>query len=142
MTTLEDRIRVLEDIEKIRRLTARYCVAVADGDLDGLVGLFCGDGAFESERGRSAGSDELRAFYSRVVEPPTNKPFIHNHLIDVDGDEATGTCAVEVHQIRDGLAYLSAGRYCDSYRRVGSNWLFASRVYESHLRVPRGDSPA
>jgi ketosteroid isomerase-like protein len=140
VTTVEDRIRVLEDIEEIRRLTARYCVAIADGDLEALVGLYGADGSFESERGRFAGSDELRAFYTRVVEPPTNKPFVHNHLIDVDGDDATGIYAVEVHSMRDGQAHLTAGRYRDSYRRVGSEWLFASRTYESHLQMHLGDS--
>ena len=136
MSILEDRVRALEDKDQIRELTARYCFAVADGDVEALLGMFCEDGAFVSERGRFEGMNQLRAFYERVVEPPTNKPFIHNHLIEVDGDRATGCCAVEVRMVRDGEAYITAGFYRDSLARVNGCWLFRCREHVSYYRVP------
>ena len=136
MSQSDDRVRVLEDKDDIRELTARYCFAVADGDLEALIGLFCEDGAFVSTRGRFEGVSQLRTFYERVIEPPTNKPFVHNHVIEIDGDTATCRCSVEVQMVRDGESYVSAGHYRDTLRRVEGRWLFAEREHVSYYRVP------
>lgn len=136
MSRSDDSVRALEDKDQIRELTARYCFAIADGDVEALLEMFCEDGVFVSERGRYEGRDELRGFYERVVEPPTNKPFIHNHLIEVDGDRASGRCAVEVQMVRGGEAYISAGYYRDSLARVDGCWLFRCRENISYYRVP------
>ena len=85
-------------------------LGLADGDVEALQEMFCEDGVFVSERGRYEGRDELRGFYERVVEPPTNKPFIHNHLIEVDGDRASGRCAVEAAGLLCSDACASAPR--------------------------------
>ncbi len=54
---------------------------------------------------------------------------IQNHVIQIDGDTATGNCAVEIRMVQDGKAVTACGHYDDSYRRVGSEWKFARRQF-------------
>jgi uncharacterized protein (TIGR02246 family) len=137
MGETEDRLRVLEDKDEIRELTARYCLAIAAGDVEKIVTLFCPDGAFVTSAGESVGSDELRRFYDRGGT--TNKPFVQNHVIEVSGDEAVGRCAVEVRMVSDGEAYTAAGEYVDLLRRVDGRWLFASRDFRPYHRARLSD---
>jgi hypothetical protein len=53
-------------------------------------------------------------------------PVIHNHVIELDGDQATGTCVVE-SPVRAGKPTGFVSRYEDTYRRVNGRWLFAER---------------
>lgn len=131
-------LQVLADKDEIRELTARYCFAVADGDAETLVGLFCEDGSFAiSGRGRRyEGRDGLRELYTGAAAGTTPKPFIQNHVIDVDGDTATGRCGVEIRMVNHGEAYTVAGHYADAYRRVDGRWRFASRDFTPYHWVP------
>ena len=137
MGETEDRLRVLEDKDEIRELTAQYCLAIAAGDVEKIVTLFCPDGAFVTSAGESVGSDELRRFYDRGGT--TNKPFVQNHVIEVSGDEAVGRCAVEVRMVSDGEAYTAAGEYVDLLRRVDGRWRFASRDFRPYHRARLSD---
>ena len=132
----DDRLQVLADKDEIRELTARYCFAVAEGDADAIVGLFCEDGSFALRGRRVEGTAQLREFYGGAAAGTTPKPFIQNHVIDVDGDTATGRCGVEIRMVNDGEAYTVAGHYADSYRRVDGRWRFASRDFMPYHWVP------
>jgi len=55
-----------------------------------------------------------------------------NHVVVVDGDEATHTCYVQAQHVRDdGAKYLGAGRYADRLRRTEAGWRFSHRVLTS-----------
>jgi len=47
MTSLEERIQVLEDKDAIRELTAKYCYAVVRQDSQALLNMFTEDGALD-----------------------------------------------------------------------------------------------
>jgi hypothetical protein len=90
---LEQRLRVLEDVEEIKRLKAQYA-ALCDNnyDCDGIAALFTSDGIWDgSDLGRTEGRDAIRAFF---VKAPKAFPFaIHNvmnPIIEVSGDTARG----------------------------------------------------
>lgn len=136
--TIEQRLTVLADKDEIRELTARYCFAVADGDAETLVGLFCPDGVFRLGDREFRGTDGLRKLYRGAAGGVPPKPFIQNHVIDVDvdGDTAQGRCAVEIRMVQDGEAYTVAGHYADVYRREGGRWRFASRHFVPWHWVP------
>ena len=143
MSRKKKRIQSLEDKDAIRELTARYCWAVSRNDLEGIVELFCKDGWFAMNDRRFEGQDGLRQGYGAGMPEFSPKPFIQNHVIELDGDRATGRCAVEIRAVQDGEAYTAAGQYEDTYQRVDGQWKFASRTFEVYHWVPlrQGWSP-
>ncbi|WP_286694305.1 MULTISPECIES: nuclear transport factor 2 family protein [Spongiibacter] len=125
----------LQAKEEIRDLVASYCHAIAAADLDSLMQLFAeqayinvnvddGKGSFGKVEGREA----MRAFYKDMVALAP-KPFIHNHLIDIDGDRATGRCSVEIRGLPDALSSKNGGYYEDRYLHDGESWKFETRSY-------------
>ena len=130
-----DRLARLEARDEIRELTARYCHAVVDGDVESLVELFAEDGAFRSGNAAPQGHAALREFYAPLAGQAF-KPFVQNHVIELDGDEATGRCSVEIRVTQDGEAYTQAGHYLDRYRRIDGRWRFAERQYIRYHNAP------
>jgi hypothetical protein len=53
-------------------------------------------------------------------------PCIHNHIIEINGDNAKGTCTIEV-QITHNQSIIGSGYYTDTSRRVNDQWKFAER---------------
>ena len=140
MTTVEERLDRLESINEIKELTARYCYHVARNQGDEIVDLFTDDGVLDGSTaglGRIEGREALLAFYRpAVTEAEESLPFIQNHIIDVHGDDATGTCALEGRFSRGGTSITMAGHYEDTYRRVDGRWLFAERKLFFYHMVP------
>ena len=136
MATLERRMQDVVDKDEIRELTAKYCFAVAEGRGEDIVALFADDGVFKIRDREVTGTAELSEFYGAAGDGPTPKPFIQNHVIEIDGDTATGRCAVEIRLVRKGQAYTAAGHYADTYRKVDGVWKFARRDFETWHWVP------
>lgn len=138
--SIEQRVRELEDREAIKELTARYCAHIARADAEAAANLFTDDGVldmsdsgFKPVRGREA----LLNFYrASVREPEAALPFIHNHVIELSGDYARGTCAIEARFARNGESITAAGYYEDKYRRERGTWRFAERKLFFHHVVP------
>jgi ketosteroid isomerase-like protein len=143
---LEARVDALADREAIRELAAAYCRAVAGSDVENVVGLFCADGVFETAAiptldrpaGRIAGRDEIRSEYGATVSVIAPKPFIHNHVVEIDeaGSRASGFCSVEIRTVQDGTAYNVAGHYEDTYRREDGAWKFERRRFVVYYWTP------
>lgn len=136
MSTLEDRIRAIEDREAILELTASYCHRARGGDDEGIVDLFCDDGVMESGETRAEGRDALLALYRETLPKLRPMPCVHNHMVSLAGDRATGTCSVEVRMALDGVAITASGHYEDVYRRDGDGWRFESRNLVMYHQVP------
>jgi uncharacterized protein (TIGR02246 family) len=136
MTINEQRIQVLADKDEIRELTARYCYAVVRKDANALLDMFTTDGEFHMDGLSCRGQDELKKLYVDKVGEVAPVPFIQNHVIQVDGDRATGNCAVEIRLVQDGKAYTACGYYDDQYRRVNGAWKFANRKFNLFHWVP------
>jgi uncharacterized protein (TIGR02246 family) len=133
--SLAARLRAVEDRDEIRELTARYCHAVAAGDAEAIVGLFCEDGVFEMNGRPVVGRAELAKFYGAVAGTPPI-PFIQNHVVALNGDTATGRCSVEIRVVQNGEAYTAAGWYDDAYRQEARGWRFAQRKFHVFHWVP------
>jgi uncharacterized protein (TIGR02246 family) len=134
---IEDRIAAIEAKDEIRELTARYCHAVVDGDVEAIVDLFCHDGVFRMRKTAFSGRDELRRMYEVGVSGKTHKPFIQNHVIELQGPtEATGRCSVEIRVFKDGRAMTAAGHYLDRYRVEDGRWKLADRFYNAYHLAP------
>jgi hypothetical protein len=138
---LEKRIRVLEDIEAIKRLKARYCAYCDDSyNADGVAGLFTEDGVWETGVGRNEGREEIRAFFKQL--PQSISFAIHmvlNPIIEVDGDTAKGSWYLlcPCTRAETGRAIWQAGRYDDEYVRVDGEWKFKNlKVSHYFFRTP------
>jgi len=91
LAQLEQRVQVLEDINAIRHLKARYAAYCDDQyNPEGLAALFTEDAVWESQGlGRFAGRDAIREFFRGASQLFTFA--IHyslNGQIDVQGDTA------------------------------------------------------
>jgi ketosteroid isomerase-like protein len=132
MKTLEQQIQELTDREEIKELTAHYAHGVARGEGARVAALFTDDGVFINRltpndpptvvRGRA----ELDKFYG-AIKRNTAVPCIHNHLITLAGDEATGTCSIEVRITRNNRSMIGSGYYEDRFRREHGRWKFVER---------------
>jgi hypothetical protein len=72
------------------------------------------------------GRQQLNEFYPNLKRGIA-LPCIHNHIIEVDGDHARGTCTIEVRITRNNQSMIGSGYYADTYRRINGRSKFAER---------------
>jgi hypothetical protein len=136
MKTTDELIVEMADREAIRDIPVRYCDHVWQGNLEGMLDLFAEDGAFivpgREREVVSRGRDELRKMYQRAIGDLTPRPYIHNHVVNLQGKtKATGRCYVELRSAARQMEWIATGYYDDEYVKVGENWKFASRRFTS-----------
>lgn len=132
MKTLEQQVQELADREEIKELTARYAHGVARGEGAAVAELFTDDGVFINSFNPDTpptvvrGREELHKFYTRIKRN-TALPCIHNHIITIDGDQATGTCSLEVRITQNNRSMIGSAYYDDRFRRENGRWKFVER---------------
>jgi len=141
---VEATVRALADKEAIRDLARRYAHCVWTKDVPGAVGLFTDDGEMDTgERPPIRGRTALLESYQNMITGPTMYPYVHQHLIDLDGDRATGVCYLDLRAtLLDKTKMTGFGYYHDVYVRVGGEWQFRSRklVLREYAPVPGGSA--
>lgn len=136
--TLEERVQRLEDIEEIRQLRMRYHVNTNDGHFDRMWELFTEDayvdfGYISRARGREAIND----LFLRIPRNlPLVKQFIHNHLVEVNGDEATGISYLDARYAQEGDSVMVAARFDEIYVRTPNGWRIKQMLLELYFSVP------
>ena len=131
---LEKRITVLEDIEAIKKLKARYCAVCDDNhNPEKITTLFAPDGIWEGAGvGAHQGHDAIRKlfqdFQHRISFSQHN---VMNPDIEVDGNRAKGIWYfLGPFTMRNGnRAVWLAARYEDDYVKLNGEWKF------QHLRA-------
>jgi len=136
VASIEERLQAIEDRTAIVELTARYCHLARNRDVEGIVDLFCEDGVMQAGDVLEKGRARLRTMYRDALAELGPMPCVHNHVVALDGDEATGRCSVEIRMVRNGEAVTAAGHYEDAFRRVRSQWKFARRNLVLYHQVP------
>jgi len=129
--TIEQQVRELANREEIRELISTYAHRAAHGI--SIADLFTDDGLFLTStpgnavreiRGRAA----LDEFYGGLTKRAGMQlPMIHNVVLKITGDEATGICSVEVRSTGNGKSMIGSGYYYDKYRRENGHWKFVER---------------
>lgn len=130
MTSLEDRIRRLEDRAEIQDLVAIYFRATDDDDLTTLGQCFTEDARFvaagfaggENRDGVIAFLAAARATMRQTVHTPN-----YVHIIFNDGDHASGTVMAHLEIGLAETTVYAAVRYIDSYRREQGAWRIERR---------------
>lgn len=128
----EAKIQELADREEIRELVATYAHRMAHGPA--AADLFTDDGAYINRGTAAVPPKEVRGraaldqhFGDRTGWAERPLPMIHNHLIAIEGDEATGICSVEIRLAANGESIIASGYYKDRYRREQGRWKFTER---------------
>ena len=136
--SLEERIRRLEDIEEIRLLRMRYHYNTNEGHFDRMVELFTDDahvdfGYIATARGRK----EVHELFLRIPNHlKLVKQFIHNHMVEVDGDHATGISYLDARYSQDGESVMVAARFDEEYSRTPAGWRISRCFVEVFFSVP------
>jgi hypothetical protein len=127
----------LADREAIRDLACRYAHHVWQKQVAAAIELFTEDGEMDTGeppilRGRAA----LLEAYERMLSDGLFQPFVSNHVITLAGEEASGTCYLDLRAVSDGRSMIGAGYYEDRYQRVEGQWKFRARRLHLSWLVP------
>ena len=134
--TLERRIQVLEDIEAIKKLKARYCACCDDDhEPNALADLFVEDGVWEASGiTRAEGHTAMKAYFGGLRASGRIRNSAHNVFnpqIEVDGDTATGHWRLIMLYTGnlpsgDVQYFRIIGWYREEYVRSDGGWKFRS----------------
>jgi hypothetical protein len=130
-------LRELADRETIRDLACLYAHYVWQRQADAAVELFTEGGEMDTGDGSILrGRAELLEAYRRMLGDGMFQPFVHNHVITLSGDEASGTCYLDLRATIEGRSMIGSGWYEDQYLRVDGEWKFQSRRLQMSYLVP------
>lgn len=138
-------VRELRDIEEIKRLKARYCHLVDAGCWDELAELFTEDAVCDyGFFGRYEGRDQIvERFFRTIVSSASsfNAHMVHNPIIDVHGDTASGTWYLTAQTTIQpaNQAVWVMGIYHDEFRRIAGRWKLAALKFEFKYYTPYED---
>jgi ketosteroid isomerase-like protein len=135
--SLEATVRELADAEAIRNLARRYAHHVWQKNVPAAVGLFTEDGEMDTgDRPAIKGRQALLAAYEEMFAEARFQPFVHNHVITLNGERATGTCYLDLRAAVGGKSMIGSGYYDDHYVQVDGEWRFRSRKLTMCFFVP------
>lgn len=129
------RLDRLESIQAIQALRARYHELVNEDEGPKLYELFAPD-ATVAYGGRPAvhGRDNIKTFFASFPVQ-TARQFIHNHVVEVDGDRGRGYSYLDGRPVRDGKSFYVVGRFDDEYVRLEGQWLFQRVTLHVHYMI-------
>ncbi len=138
LAALEGQVQALADIEAVRRLRNHYHRCINDARYDEIPLLFTEEASLDfSYIGKTQGRAKITKFFAATPDVlPFIKQFIHNHIIDLDGDQGTGVSYMEARTVNKGIAYVVTGRYDDEYVRVDGEWKFKTMNFDAYYTVP------
>ena len=134
----EDAVQELRDIEAIKQLKATYCYLVDERRWDELAQLMTVDA--EGDYGFGAvfqGRDTImRSFFHPVPASYFFLHVLHNAVVKVNGDSATGQWYTTVPSAVGNQAVWIMGRYRDEFRRVDGEWRIKSVKMDYYCVAP------
>lgn len=130
MTSIEERLRRLEDRAAIEELNLRYFLASDRDDLATIADSFTEDATFassghvngEGRQGIVAFIKDARAHMGLTIHTPNYG--LHTF---VTNDRATGIVGAHLELVLEGRSTYGAVRYLDEYHREGGSWRIATR---------------
>lgn len=129
------RVAHLESVEAIRALRSRYHMLVNEDQGRRLHELFAEDATvIYNGRPEVRGREQIRVFFENFPVQYARQ-FIHQHEVQVRGDEASGYCYLDGRPVSQGRSFYVVGRFDDEYVRVEGRWLFKKVVLSVHYMV-------
>lgn len=135
---LEKKVALLDDIEALRRLRMTYHDYVNEERWADIADLFTEDASIDFEyvammKGRE---DISKQFVDIPNHTDMLKQFIHNHVVEVNGDTAKGFLYLEAKYATEGESLFVAGKITDDYVRIDNRWLIQDTVTHIYFTTP------
>ncbi len=125
LTDLEKRIQVLEDIEAIKKLKAKYWNSVDTKQWDSLAACFAENAFFESPfLGRLEGRDHIVRVLKRAMKNVKTSHQGHNPEIEITGEtSASGKWALNDRvEMPENKFMKGYGHYDEEYIKENGSW--------------------
>jgi len=131
-TTLEDRVRRMEDLLAIQQLFVDYGEHLDSGDFAAYAQLFAEDGeVLLGPMGRATGREAIQELMTRTLGDRVGTTFhiVTSPRVKLDGDTATSTVMWTVVGTGDenALAVPMVGHHIDDLVRTAEGWRFQRR---------------
>lgn len=137
------RLDAIEAKMAIADLVHSYARSIRHNKVEDIEGLFAPDSFFEVRGGhpskpefevqnRYDGARAIGEFMEQGKGQAHPVPLIHNLLIELDGERASGSCAMEGQVY--GTEHKMMGEYRDAFVRIDGRWLFASRTFTMYVK--------
>lgn len=135
---IEKRLKRIEDLEEIRTLRMTYHYYINEGMFERVSELFAEDGALDfGYIAKASGREEIERTFLKL---PNNaqfvKQYIHNHLVQLDGDRATGVCYLDARYVQEGESLIVAAKFDEIYRRTPEGWRIELMKVQTYFSVP------
>ncbi len=130
---LEERIKRLEDKDKIRELVVMYGIIMDEHDFEGIERIFTKDASLTSADGvfSASGIEAIKSTYQdRFAVLGATNHVTHGNVVrfsDDDPDQASGLVTSHAEVSREGTALIAALRYKDNYQRTSMGWQIKGR---------------
>ena len=132
---MSDSNTILADEREIRRLITNYARGCDTRNGDLFAAQFTEDAVLELAGRDTVGRQRLAKIPEMLNAYQLTYHMVHNIVIDVDGDTATGEVYSASHHLRpieksafsDRVMYIT---YRDSYVRTGQGWRIAHRLVD------------
>lgn len=136
MTTLEQRIQILEDIEAIKQLKARYWFACDQRDAAAIKDTFVNNDLLIDFGfiGQFTDIDEFLELFLSMTDKPSHIDLHHGLApeISIDSEsQASGRWRMQFQLIETEtqVAQFMGGYYEDEYRKENGDWKIATTKY-------------
>jgi ketosteroid isomerase-like protein len=117
----------------IRRLVARYCQLVDDGEIDAAVDLFSEDGRYLADGDERKGREAIRrALYAEATGTRLHQ--VTNVVVSNGSQDGTFHAVSDLAvsaKGEDGWKQVFAGRYHDTFAGAGRQMRFTQRILTS-----------
>ena len=115
-----------------------YHYFINEGRSEETAGLYTDDAYVEYEgvvvaRGRGEIGRAIPGLSRRLT---FIKQFISNHMVEVNGDEASGVAYLDARYAHEGKSIMATARFTEKYRRTAEGWRISEMICRTYFNVP------
>jgi len=136
---LEKRVKILEDIEEIKKLHINYVYLLCDLQWDEMLDCFAENATLDlMDQGVRQGKKEIGEVFHNVLAKMikrTDGHFVGQPVISVDGDKAKGYWILYLFFAEPEVKWVQGRQDCE-YVKVNGKWKFSSVIFASPWPAP------
>lgn len=141
--SLESRLKVLEDMEAIKKLKSDYAEGCDEvfckSNVEPLLKTFTQDAVWDvGDFGRYVGKNDIKGCLNGIRDTFIySVHYFVNPRIDIDGDRASGRWyLLALYTDVNGQDFVLAGAEDDRYQKINGVWLISDMKLTTHFYAP------